>query len=87
MDDKPHDVSFWLEEINGKVQTPMRTKRKYKTKKRDTRTKISQSEVTNIIIEYVKQNNLFHKMKKKRIECDERLHSLFGRKTISSATF
>ncbi|TKY44994.1 125 kDa kinesin-related protein [Spatholobus suberectus] len=102
MDDEPYDDAFWLEEINGKVQTPMRRKRKYRTKKkvyqgwgstsliwflesigRDTRTEISQSEVANIIIEYVKQNNLFHKTKKKRIECDERLHSLFGRKTIS----
>ncbi|RDX75059.1 hypothetical protein CR513_45112, partial [Mucuna pruriens] len=102
MGDEPHVDSFWLEEINGKVQTPTRKKRKYRTKKkeyqgwgstsliwflesigRDTRTKIAQGEVANIITEYVKQNNLFHKTKKKRIECDERLHSLFGRKTIS----
>ncbi|CAJ1952407.1 unnamed protein product [Sphenostylis stenocarpa] len=102
MDDKSHAGSFWLEEIDGKVQTPMRKKRKYRTKKkeyqgwgstsliwflqsigRDTTKEIAQNEVANIVMEYVKQKNLFHKTKKKRIECDEKLHSLFGRKTIS----
>ncbi|KAH1233924.1 Uncharacterized protein GmHk_09G026252 [Glycine max] len=102
MGDEPRAGSFWTEEINEAVPTPMRRKRKYRTKKkeyqgwgstsliwflesigRDTSTKIAQSEVANIVMEYVKQHNLFHKTKKKRIECDERLHSLFGRKTIS----
>ncbi|KAK7270752.1 hypothetical protein RJT34_26149 [Clitoria ternatea] len=50
---------------------------------RDTRTKIAQSEVANIVNEYAKQKGLFHKTKKKKIECDERLHLLFGRKSIS----
>lgn len=100
MDDGAH--SFWLEEINGKVQTSVRKKRKYKTKKkeyngwgstsliqflesigRDTSNKITQSEVTNIISDYVKQNNLLHPTKKKRVVCDGRLHMLFGRKSIS----
>jgi len=102
MGDEPHAGSFGLEEIYGGVPTPMRRKRKYRTKKkeyqgwgstsliwflesigRDTSTEITQSEVANIVMEYVKQHNLFHKTKKKRIECDEKLHLLFGRKTIS----
>lgn len=101
MDDESHD-GFWLEEINGNDETPVRKKRKYRTKKkeyqgwgstsliwflesigRDTSSEIAQGEVANIILEYVKQHGLFHKTKKKRIECDQRLHSLFGRKSIS----
>lgn len=102
MDDESNVGSFWMEEINGKVQTPVTRKRKYRTKKkefhgwgsvplilflqsigRDTKKEIAQSEVANIVMEYVKQKSLFHKTKKKRIECDEKLHSLFKRKTIS----
>ncbi|XP_027357957.1 uncharacterized protein At5g08430 isoform X2 [Abrus precatorius] len=102
MDDEARGDSFWLGEINGKVQTPTRKKRKYRTKKkeydgwgsvsliqflksigRDTSTMTDQSEVAKIINDYVKQNDLFHPTKKKRIVCDERLHLLFGRKTIS----
>lgn len=94
--------SFWVEEINGEVQTSAKKKRKYQHKKkeyngwgstlliqflksigRDTSNKISQSEVTQIITDYVHQNNLRHPTKKKRIECDARLFSLFGKKTIS----
>ncbi|GAU28484.1 hypothetical protein TSUD_294870, partial [Trifolium subterraneum] len=94
--------NFWVEEINGEVQTSVRKKRKYKPKKkeyngwgstsliqflesigRDTTNKITQSDVTQIINDYVKQNNLIHPTKKKRIECDARLHLLFGRKSIS----
>jgi len=103
MDDESRDGSVWTEEINGKkVQTPVRRKRKYRTKKkeyqgwgstslirflqsigRDTDKEIAQNEVADIVMDYVKQKNLFHKTRKKRIECDEKLHSLFGRKTIS----
>ncbi|CAJ2637036.1 unnamed protein product [Trifolium pratense] len=94
--------NFWIEEINGEVQTSVRKKRKYKPKKKeyngwgstsliqflesigiDTTNKITQSDVTQIINDYVKQNNLLHPTKKKRIECDARLHLLFGRKSIS----
>ncbi|XP_045792623.1 uncharacterized protein At5g08430 [Trifolium pratense] len=94
--------NFWIEEINGEVQTSARKKRKYKPKKKeyngwgstsliqflesigiDTTNKITQSDVTQIINDYVKQNNLLHPTKKKRIECDARLHLLFGRKSIS----
>lgn len=102
MDDGAQFGNFWIEEINGKVQTSVRKRRKYKHKKkeyngwgstsliiflesigRDTSDKITQSEVTKIISDYVNQNNLLHPTKKKRIVCDERLHLLFGRKSIS----
>ncbi|WJX29881.1 hypothetical protein P8452_18479 [Trifolium repens] len=102
MDDGAPFGNFWIEEINGEVQTSVRKKRKYKPKKkeyngwgstsliqflesigRDTTNNITQSDVTQIINDYVKQNNLLHPTKKKRIECDSRLHLLFGRKSIS----
>lgn len=93
---------FWAEEINGQVCTPMRTKRKVRSKKReyigwgsiqlisflrsidkDTSKPISQHDVTSIINEYIVGNNLLNPLRKKRINCDERLHFLFGRKSIS----
>lgn len=42
----------------------------------------SQYEVTSIINEYVNTNNLLHPQKKKRVQCDERLHYLFGKKSL-----
>lgn len=42
----------------------------------------SQYEVTSIINEYVNTNNLIHPQKKKRVQCDERLHYLFGKKSL-----
>lgn len=102
MDDDAYGDSFWVEEINGEVQTPMRKKRKYVKRKKeyvgwgstsliqflqliglDTSKQITQNEAAEIINEYVKRNGLYHPTKKKRIVCDERLHLLFGRKTIS----
>ncbi|XVE86428.1 hypothetical protein DITRI_Ditri18aG0033500 [Diplodiscus trichospermus] len=50
---------------------------------KDTSKQISQHDVTDIIGKYVNDNNLIHRGKKKRIVCDERLYSIFGRKTIS----
>ncbi|XP_058779337.1 uncharacterized protein At5g08430-like [Vicia villosa] len=50
---------------------------------RDTSSKISQSDVTKIINDYVKQNNLLKPTNKKRILCDVRLQLLFGRKSIN----
>ncbi|XP_057971999.1 uncharacterized protein At5g08430 [Malania oleifera] len=50
---------------------------------KDTSEKLSQHDVTTIITEYVKENNLIHPEKKKRILCDDRLHYLFGRKSVS----
>ncbi|KAF9684153.1 hypothetical protein SADUNF_Sadunf04G0088100 [Salix dunnii] len=44
---------------------------------------ISQHDVTAIINKYVKDNNLLHPTKKKRVLCDEWLLSIFGRKTIN----
>ncbi|XP_022740746.1 uncharacterized protein At5g08430-like isoform X2 [Durio zibethinus] len=49
----------------------------------DTTKQISQHDVTDIIGKYVNDSNLLHPAKKKRILCDERLYSIFGRKTIS----
>ncbi|XP_050366557.1 uncharacterized protein At5g08430-like isoform X2 [Argentina anserina] len=50
---------------------------------KDTSKPISQYDVASIVTEYVNQNKLLHPTKKKRIVCDEKLHSLFGRKTIA----
>ncbi|CAL9019630.1 unnamed protein product [Prunus brigantina] len=49
---------------------------------RDTSNPISQYDVASIITDYVNQHKLQHPTKKKRIVCDDALHSLFGRKTI-----
>ncbi|KAL8512405.1 hypothetical protein ACS0TY_018768 [Phlomoides rotata] len=45
--------------------------------------KMLQHDVTSIINEYVKENNLLHPKKRKMIMCDARLRSLFRRRTIS----
>lgn len=50
---------------------------------KDTTHPISHYDVTDIVNDYVKRNNLFHPTKKKRVICDHMLHSLFGRKSIS----
>uniref|UniRef100_A0A5B7AYA3 Uncharacterized protein n=1 Tax=Davidia involucrata TaxID=16924 RepID=A0A5B7AYA3_DAVIN len=50
---------------------------------KDTSKEISRYDVTAIINEYVKEYSLFHVKKKKKILCDERLHSLFGRKSVA----
>ncbi|OMP01125.1 hypothetical protein COLO4_12141 [Corchorus olitorius] len=50
---------------------------------KDTTEQISRHDVTDIIMKYVNENNLLNPAKKKQILCDERLHSIFGRKTIS----
>ncbi|XP_058184183.1 uncharacterized protein At5g08430 isoform X2 [Rhododendron vialii] len=49
---------------------------------RDSSKPRSQYEVTSIINEYVNTNNLIHPQKKKRVQCDERLHYLFGKKSL-----
>ncbi|KDP45960.1 hypothetical protein JCGZ_11863 [Jatropha curcas] len=49
----------------------------------DASKQISQYDVAGIINKYVNDHNLNHPAKKKRIVCDERLLSLFGRKTIA----
>ncbi|OAY24513.1 hypothetical protein MANES_17G021800v8 [Manihot esculenta] len=50
---------------------------------KDTSNQISQYDVTAIINKYVNDHNLHHPTKKKRILCDERLLTLFGRKTVA----
>ncbi|GKV25429.1 hypothetical protein SLEP1_g34870 [Rubroshorea leprosula] len=49
----------------------------------DTTKQISQYDVADVVNKYVHDNNLLHPSKKKRIVCDEKLHSVFGKKTIS----
>lgn len=50
---------------------------------KDTSQQIPQHDVAAVITSYINENKLLHPQKKKRVVCDERLHSLFGRKTIS----
>ncbi|KAA8515696.1 hypothetical protein F0562_018693 [Nyssa sinensis] len=50
---------------------------------KDISKQLSRYDVTAIINEYVKAYNLFHPEKRKRIMCDERLHSLFGKKSVA----
>ncbi|XP_035542283.1 uncharacterized protein At5g08430 isoform X4 [Juglans regia] len=93
----------WMEENSvHQYETPVRTKRKVRSKKKeflgwgsrqlieflesigkDTSEHISQYDAAAIINDYVNNNHLLHPTKKKRILCDERLHSIFGRKTVS----
>ncbi|KAJ0830283.1 putative chromatin remodeling SWIB-Plus-3 family [Helianthus annuus] len=49
---------------------------------KDTGKQLSQYDVTAIINEYVHTYNLFNPMKKKRVVCDERLHSLFSKNSV-----
>lgn len=100
MESAPFD---WMEE-NGvhQYETPIRTRRKVRSKKReflgwgsrplieflqfigkDTSEHLSQYDATTIINDYVNSNHLLHPTKKKRILCDERLRSIFKKKTIS----
>lgn len=50
---------------------------------KDTSKKLSQYDVAAIITDYVKAHNLVNPDKKKKIICDGRLHSLFGKKVVS----
>ncbi|MCD9559212.1 hypothetical protein HAX54_017067 [Datura stramonium] len=49
---------------------------------KDTSRAYSQQEVTAIVTEYVNSNDLLNPQKKKRVLCDARLYSLFGKKSI-----
>ncbi|KAK4379661.1 hypothetical protein RND71_001523 [Anisodus tanguticus] len=49
---------------------------------KDTSRTYSQQEATMIVTEYINSNNLLHPQKKKRVMCDARLYSLFGKKSI-----
>lgn len=49
---------------------------------KDTSRTYSQQEVTAIVTAYVNSNDLLNPQKKKRVLCDARLHSLFGKKSI-----
>lgn len=49
---------------------------------KDTTQQISRYDVTDIINKYVNENKLVHSVKKKRVVSDERLLSLFGKKSF-----
>ncbi|RAL48888.1 hypothetical protein DM860_001208 [Cuscuta australis] len=49
---------------------------------KDTNREYSRHEVNAMVIDYVHSNNLLNPQKKKRILCDERLRTLFGKKSI-----
>lgn len=49
----------------------------------DTREKLSQYDVTSIVTKYIKDHNLVHPVKKRRILCDVRLQAVFGKKVIN----
>ncbi|XP_038682218.1 zinc finger CCCH domain-containing protein 19-like isoform X2 [Tripterygium wilfordii] len=50
---------------------------------RDTSEVLSQYDVTSIVSEYCKRNNLFDPQKKNKVICDAKLHTLLGRKSMS----
>ncbi|WCJ18654.1 SWIB/MDM2 domain Plus-3 GYF [Euphorbia peplus] len=49
---------------------------------KDTTEELSQHEVTAIVIQYCKENNLFDPVKKKKIVSDAKLKSLLGKKSV-----
>ncbi|CAN4108133.1 unnamed protein product [Withania somnifera] len=49
----------------------------------DTREKLSQYDVTSIVTKYIKEHNLMHPVKKRRILCDVQLQALFGKKVVN----
>ena len=44
---------------------------------------MSQHDITNTINQYISERKLLHPEKKKKVMCDERLHTLFGRKSVN----
>ncbi|KAL5789343.1 hypothetical protein ACOSQ2_004231 [Xanthoceras sorbifolium] len=50
---------------------------------KDTDRELSEYDITTIIIEYCKENMLFHPERKKKIICDSRLQPLFRRKSVN----
>ncbi|XP_055816377.1 uncharacterized protein At5g08430-like isoform X2 [Solanum dulcamara] len=49
----------------------------------DTRQKISQYDVSSIVIKYIKEHNLIDPVKKTRILCDVHLEAVFGKKVVN----
>ena len=49
---------------------------------KDTSKEMTQYDVCEIVNQYVRDNNLFDPKKKRRVVCDDKLHSLFGKKSI-----
>jgi len=44
---------------------------------------MSQHDITNTINQYINEKKLLHPERKKKVMCDERLHALFGRKSVN----
>ncbi|XP_043720656.1 uncharacterized protein LOC122668139 isoform X2 [Telopea speciosissima] len=49
----------------------------------DTSKQLSQLEVNSIITAYINKNHLMHPVRKEKVLCDLRLHSIFGRRSIN----
>ncbi|KAJ1377161.1 Zinc finger, PHD-type [Sesbania bispinosa] len=52
-------------------------------KNRDTSREFSEHDVASIIIEYCKEKKLFDSEKKRKVNCDDQLKSLLGRKSVN----
>lgn len=50
---------------------------------KDTADKLSQFDVESIIFDYIKDRDLYHPKQKKMVRCDERLYSIFKKKSIN----
>ncbi|KAK1549868.1 hypothetical protein Q3G72_009218 [Acer saccharum] len=50
---------------------------------KETNQELSQIDVSSLILEYCKQNNLFHPENTKKIICDSKLEALFRRKSVN----
>lgn len=49
---------------------------------KDTTEKLSQFDVESIIFDYIKDKELYHPKQKKKVQCDDRLYSIFRKKSI-----
>ncbi|XP_018454252.1 uncharacterized protein At5g08430 isoform X2 [Raphanus sativus] len=48
----------------------------------DTRRAMSQHNVESVILKYINQENLLDQIKKKKVRCDEKLYSIFGKRSV-----
>ncbi|KAK9929598.1 hypothetical protein M0R45_026692 [Rubus argutus] len=50
---------------------------------KDAAEKLSQFDVESVIFDYIKDRDLYHPKQKKMVQCDERLYSIFKKKSIN----
>lgn len=50
---------------------------------KDTTEKLSQFDVESIIFDYIKDKELYHPKQKKKVQCDDRLYSIFKKRSIN----